>query len=203
MFAPTNASATNYEVSIVVFESRELTQFNTSTLVEEFPLDPYTSSVWPLTNNTNYQPQTYAEEVMGIVTDAPDAIREGVGQFTFAQSNTSNPDIKVGQWLMLSRLNGGVNDYGWYRVSSVLTSPRAPDNDLNVSNTAPVYMTQVEVRGKDWLFHPLMIDIANPGTVLPYPDLDAGTVAAQFTAKRNATIVVKAPRVISVSSFTL
>lgn len=205
MFAPTNAAATNYEVSVVVYESRELTQFNTSTLVEEFPLTPYTSSVWPLAKNTNYVPQTYADEVMGIVTDTEGVIREGVGRFTFIQSNTCNPDIKVGQWLMLSRLGSGVNDYGWYRVSSVLTAARDPiGSDRNVSSvTVPVYVTEVEVRGKDWIFHPLMIDITNPATLLPYPDFNLGSTLQQFNTKRNATIVIKAPQVVSVSSFTL
>jgi len=194
MYVP---QGTNYRVFVVVYENRELALFNESTLQPEFNMAPYANTTWPLERNTNYVPTTYPGEVLGMVTNATGIIQNGTGRFTLAHSNTANPDIKVGQWLMLARhvpgSPSGTNQFAWYRVTSVLDGPRQPSGDLNVAAGAPVYVTEVEVAGEDWVFHPLQVAL---GAMPDYSSLD-------LPARQAVTIVVKAPQVVAVNSFTL
>ena len=189
-FTPTSASGTNYDVSVVVYESRQLTMFDTTMLTSGFQLSPFTAAansiVWPLGNNTNIVPPTYGEEVMGVVTATSGLIEDGVGAFTFVQSNRCNPEVKVGQWLMLTRFDEplGINCYAWYRISAVLTAPYV------VGDT---YVAEVEVRGQDWLYFPLPIPPVNVPLVVVYPN-----PVTSPAARRHATYVIKCPNVVSV-----
>jgi hypothetical protein len=188
---------TNYRVFVVVYENRELALFNESTLQAEFNMAPHTNTTWPLRRNTNFVPSTYPGEVLGMVTNATGIIQNGTGRFTFAHSNTANPEIKVGQWLMLARhVPGspvGANRFAWYRVTSVLDGPRQPSGDHNVVDGSPVYVTEVEVAGEDWVFHPQQISL---GAI---PDYSALGVPG----RQAITVVMKAPQVVAVSSFML
>lgn len=196
-FAPTSATATNYDVSVIVYESRQLTAFNTTSLSEDFVLAPFTpaqnSTVWPLKSNTNIEPPTYGDEVMGVVTATQGLIENGVGTFQFAQSSRCNPEVKVGQWLMLTRFDvaSGINRYAWYRISDIITPPYLdPSGDM--------YIAKVEVRGQDWLYHPFLTPPVNLplGGTYPNPITEPG-------ARRHATYVIKCPKVVSVRTMTL
>jgi hypothetical protein len=195
-FAPTSASATNYEVTVVVYEGRQLTTrtlgLDATVISQVFPLAPYSAAdnaaVWPLDPNTNFSPPTYDNEVMGVVTVTEGLIQGGVGRFSFEHSDRCNPEVKVGQWLMLMRFDAalGINRYAWYRVSDVLAGP--------VATGTGTYSVTVEVRGRDWLYHPAMS--LPPGTPYPNPI----TVP---TARSAATYVIKCPRVVAVRTMTL
>jgi len=164
--------------------------FDTTMLASGFQLSPFTAAansiVWPLGNNTNIVPPTYGEEVMGVVTATSGLIEDGVGAFEFVQSNRCNPEVKVGQWLMLTRFDEplGINCYAWYRISAVLTAPYV------VGDT---YVAEVEVRGQDWLYFPLLIPPVNLPLGGAYPN--PVTIPA---ARRHATYVIKCPNVVSV-----
>ena len=205
LLAPTNATASSYEVSVVVFEGRQLTTntmgLDTTSFAEVFPLAPFPANpAWVDQETAPASSRTYGEEVMGVVTsnlDDPgliDVINSGTGQFDFVQSAMCNPEIKAGQWLMLARWDAaaGVNRYGWYQVNDVVAGPA-----LGTFAGESVFRTRVEVRGADWLFHPAMVNAF--GGLVPHPDL----ASAPAVARRQATIVVKMPKVVMVRSMTL
>ncbi len=200
-FVPTSSAATNYEVSVIVYDGRDLTTrilgLNATTATQVFPLAPFTSTQWPLKNTTAFDPDTYGDEVLGVVTAVEGIIQGGVGRFTFTQPFHCDPDIKVGQWIMLMRFDAaaGVNRYAWYRVSDIVAPP--------VEVPGSRYDTTIEVRGQDWLFHPDM----SFGSAYPDPTTLAPTAGPFSSAagrlRREATYIMKCPHVVTVRSMIL
>lgn len=190
---PTNLSATTYDVSIVVFESRQVTTntlgLETTNPLHTFPLQPFSAiDVWENQAALAADAKTYPDEVMCDVVGASDIIDGGMGVFTYRHSSGCNPAIKAGNWVMLARFDGtaGISRYGWYRVTQVLSDPVI---------VGASYEATIEVRGQGWVFHPMMITGA--GTIVPQP---AALTVAQ---RRLATIMVKMPRVVSVRTVSL
>lgn len=190
---PTNRAATNYDVSIIVFENRQLTTntlgFDTTNPALVFPLQPFaTVSSWVNQVTLGPDSKTYPDEVMCDIVAASDIIDGGLGTFTYEHSNACNPEIKAGQWIMLARFDAtaGINRYAWYRVSQVIDEP---------VEVGDVYRATIEVRGAGWLFHPRMVRADGTIEQLPNPN----TVAEP----RLSTIMVKMPRVVSVRTVSL
>ncbi|HBJ34376.1 MAG TPA: hypothetical protein DDZ51_06350 [Planctomycetaceae bacterium] len=194
---PSNRAATNYDVSIIVFENRQLTTntlgFDTTNPALVFPLQPFaTISSWVNQATLGPDSKTYPDEVMCDIVAAPDIIDGGLGTFTYEHSSACNPEIKSGQWIMLARFDAtaGINRYAWYRVSQVIDEP------VEIGN---VYRATIEVRGMGWVFHPAMVTGA--GTAIPLPPTPPPPLEYEF--KRRSTIMVKMPRVVSVRTVSL
>ena len=201
---PEAASGNQYTASIVVFESRQLAinpPGTVSSVQAIFNLEPHTTLPWA-DETAAAEERTYGEEVLGIVTAAPSLIEGGVGTFTYTHSATCNPEIDNGDWLMLARWDpiSGLNRFAWYRVSDVLSGPEL------VAGPPSVYVTTIEVRGEDWLFHPSQVAttgvLAGTSGAFVYTTPTASaTEPANYN--RQCTIVVRMPSVVSVRTLNL
>lgn len=114
----------------------------------------------------------------------------GGGEFTFRTSQFVRPDIGRGDWVMLMRRSyerdrewpavipgqwtaaGPLPDpivrpstlnFGWYKVSAVTQEP-----ELETAGGVTFYSTTIEVRGQDWLFHPIQTVSINGQYAAPY-----------------------------------
>ncbi|MGV3484440.1 MAG: type IV pilus modification PilV family protein [Planctomycetaceae bacterium] len=205
---PTGGIGRNYEVSVVVFESRQLTtnvlNLDTDDINFVSRLTPFTAGTWP-NDGAAAEDRTYGDEVVGLVEASPGMIIGGVGQLTYIHSETCNPTIKPGHWVMLGRWiePEGINRFSWYRVSDVITPPA---HDA----VAGVYRTSIEVRGPDWLFHPAQVPISGSGAPLAFQWNTSPTAPGDppyaFTVNdynRLTTILVKMPTVVSVQTITM
>ena len=188
MLEPLSISGNDYRAHVVVFESRLLVINPPGTAASSFNLTPYVSTPWD-TPAASPDSRTYGEEVMGLVVAAPGGIANGVGQFTYEHTVACNPEVHRDDWLLLMQwdASSSLNRYAWVQVKQITQEPTI---------LGTVYQTTVRVRGPNWIFHPSQVSLsgASAGAISPF----TFNPAADNHEKRQVTIVVKMPNVISV-----
>lgn len=120
-------------------------------------------------NNIPRPRQTFGDERVGYVTSAPGLIESGQGTFTFAVHDTIDPTVSIDDWICLIRRNYRPGpplnpnpaslEMEWFRVRAVVNGP-------TVDSANNRTLTQVDVSGPNWTFHPIQTYGRTAG---PYP----------------------------------
>ncbi|KAA5540693.1 hypothetical protein FYK55_20085 [Roseiconus nitratireducens] len=170
----------------------------------------------------------YPGEQLGYVTlsDRP-IVGGGGGEFVFRTSRYVKPELNDGDWLMLMRreyvrdpasgatptIIPGALKFAWYQVSDVIVAPT-----LVTVGGVTSYQTQIAVRGRDWVFHPIQQQPFASSYAAPYygnptqpswgnaPAFDYDVMPrtgnpAGYEHQDYGTLVVIVPKVVSVKRF--
>jgi hypothetical protein len=77
------------------------------------------------------------------------------GTVVFTSSAAVSPDVRVGQWIMLSRFNSGAGNvvfHRWYRVVSTGPVVLGPQIDPFTGSSFACWQRRVSLEGPDWTF---------------------------------------------------